>query len=324
MGEKPVVNVIKETAIVSGIEKSLHTLTLSNHQQMIYDFSVDEKVHPTVKISGESSENNNAKATESFSRLIVWDTETGRLLHDGEWRYEIKPNRGDRWANAAMGRLNAKGQKEYWYLNKDKGEETITTLDGITRISLKFVTGPFAGKMRQVEEEKNGIKRIVERNNYDDKGRIVRQTNELGIVQTWKYTFPDQMEPAVIEYEQDNDPEHIAQRDAMEKERLNKVAIAKNQGEKDEALLHLVYLYMHIFKQPEKAAAIVPQIQNDFTRFIANLHWISWNHKSNPMEKLAKYHLLQAEFPGHEDTFRNFIEVTQSMVNDYKKIHNTK
>ena len=46
-------------------------------------------------------------------RLIVWNGTNQLIVKDGEWTYDIKPNEENPWGNAAIGRTNANGEKEF-------------------------------------------------------------------------------------------------------------------------------------------------------------------------------------------------------------------
>ena len=167
VGERPRVDVIMGANVVSGIEKSLHTLTLSGTSRAVYDFGVDEKVQQTLKISGDTS------------RSFTWNPATGRLLKDGVWSYDINQGK-DRWLNAGIGRTNVNQQSEYWYNDAVNGCEVTLGIDGIKKTVTRFTSGKLSGKIRTEVQEKGQTVLVNYKASYDENGRLLRTTLAKG------------------------------------------------------------------------------------------------------------------------------------------------
>jgi len=160
--DRPRVVLVGGANVVSGLEKSLHTLMLSDDKRETYDFAVNEKMQPTLKISGESN------------RTFTWDPATGLLLKDGQWSYYIKPDK-KRWVNAEIERINTQKQKEFWFYDRINGQEIEEGIDGVRKIKTWFTSGLLAGRLRKKEEIAEGKSRFIYQAIYDESGKLMRE-----------------------------------------------------------------------------------------------------------------------------------------------------
>jgi len=161
LGDKPKVEMIQGLNVIAGNEQSLHKLTLSDGTQAVYDFGVDAKLQPTLKISGDTS------------RELVWNSATGQALQDGEWTYHIQTSE-DPHKNAKIQRANKKSQTESWFYDRSKGEELSKNLNGTTIAKSYFTAGLLAGKLRAIREINDGKSKVVESYSYDENGNVLR------------------------------------------------------------------------------------------------------------------------------------------------------
>lgn len=160
-GNRPRVQVVNAQQLISGVEPSLSKVTKSDGTAITFDYAVDQKLNPTLKIG---------------NRLIRWNSATKTIISDDAWVYDIKPSE-DRFANAAIGRSDATGgQKEFWYSDSKRGVETMRFADGKTKEVSRFSSGNLRGLVREVRESDDGTNKIVLRINYNEAGSALRST----------------------------------------------------------------------------------------------------------------------------------------------------
>jgi hypothetical protein len=286
LGDKPKVETIQGLNVVAGSEQSLHKLAFANGTQAIYDFGVDEKLQPTLKVSGDAS------------RQFVWNPMSGKAVQDGEWAYDIKPTDAQ-YTNAAISRTNSKSQTEFWYLDKEKGVETVKRLDGIQRITNRYTSGQLAGKIRDIREIENGVTRTILKNSYDEMGRPIRSTNELGIVQVLHYDNAGHFVKNTFEL--DSRPDAVERRNAKEKELLHAIEIAPNKYKKDTELRSLAGFYIYSLHTPEKASELAKQISSEGERLSVLLISLNTNSALGNSEKQTQCQTLIASYPAKTD-----------------------
>ena len=167
LGDKPKVETIKGLNVVAGNEQSLHKLTLTDKTEAIYDFGVNDKLQPTLIVSGDTS------------RLFAWNSASGEPVQDGEWTYNIKPT-GNQFENVSIGRKNKVNQEELWFLDSVSGQEIEKRSDGSSKKTSKFASGDFSGKLRNIiNTDKNGSV-TQESFSYNEKGALIRRVEKGG------------------------------------------------------------------------------------------------------------------------------------------------
>lgn len=296
LGDKPRVEIINGVNVVGGMERSLHTLRFPDKSQTNYDFGTDDQLQPTLKISGDTS------------RFFTWNAATGRLLKEGDWSYDIKPAK-DRWMNAAIGRTNGQNQKEFWFKDMLNGTETVTSLNGITKVSTFFTSGNITGKIRSITETKNGITRTISARSYDDMGRLMRNVNADGVIRMPQYDAKGHLVKNL--YGLDNNPANVASRNKREAELTEKVASAPAGQEKDQALKELAFFYIHDLHTPEKAAPLATQISGGKQKFSVLLHLVDYDQKLSPQDKVKQLQLLLTQYPGRSNVLNALIKQAQ-------------
>lgn len=160
---RPRVQQIDEKNVVKGEDYSLSKVTQADGTVKTYEYGVNDQMCPTLKTG---------------NRLIVWDPGSQLIVKDGEWTYDIKPNEENPWTNAAIGRTNANGEKEFWHYDEGKGQEIIQA-HGYKTISSWFVSGAaLRGKIRKIEIESVDSGKSIEvyKFAYNERGRILRVT----------------------------------------------------------------------------------------------------------------------------------------------------
>ena len=174
MDKRPRVEVVKGLNVVGGYEKSLHRVRLSGAREAVYDFAVDKKMQPTLKIAGDTD------------RMFTWDAKSGKLIKDGEWSYNIKP--GDNWwDNTAQGRINTKNQKEFWFFDKVNGREIMEGIDGTRKVTHYFASGILRGRIRKEEKISERGSEVTYQAVYDEKGKLLREAKDDGVTILYKY-----------------------------------------------------------------------------------------------------------------------------------------
>ena len=154
--------------VVGRIEKCLAKLTRADGGNETFDFAVDSQGNPILK---------------STDLTITWDAETRKVINEGKWVYSIK-SMNETFASAAIGRRDSDGKSEFWHYDGDKGQETITELDGNTTTRTWFLSGELSQKTRSIETRKNAI--LLKRWNYtyNEIGNLIRE-NRGNIVITY-------------------------------------------------------------------------------------------------------------------------------------------
>jgi hypothetical protein len=170
LGQKPRIQVIKEQKLIGGIDKALVKLRTEDGLERQYGYGTDDKLNPTFT-------RNQITAT--------WNPVSGFIVKDADWKYDITANTKS-GANAAIGRVNEKGQREYWFYDKSRGSETIVETDGTKSVSTWFPSGKLFGKIRSVKKEKAG-KIIYEKTvSYNENGNLIRKLDQ-GVL--WEYQY---------------------------------------------------------------------------------------------------------------------------------------
>jgi len=160
---RPRVQPIGEQKTVRGDDYSLSKVTLADGTVKTYEFGMVDQRRPTLKIG---------------DRLIVWNGTNQLIAQDGPWTYDIKPDEKNPWANAAIGRKNAKGENEFWYYDGIHGQEIVQNLNQPKIVKSWFTSGKLSGKMRKTEKVQNGQSISCRRYHYDEHGQLLREICE--------------------------------------------------------------------------------------------------------------------------------------------------
>jgi hypothetical protein len=152
----------------------LSKVTKTDGTAITFDYAVDQKLNPTLKIG---------------DRLITWNSATKIIISDNAWIYDIKPSLVN-GLNASIGRKNKSNQGELWFYDALAGKETVETVDGRRIVNAWFTSGVLSGKKRYTEEHKDNIT-CSSKYIYTEAGRLERvvrtRDNEPVIMDTFCY-----------------------------------------------------------------------------------------------------------------------------------------
>lgn len=165
--DQPRVQRVADVNVIGGNDPSFSRLNGPESQTRTFAYGVDDQTRPVLTITNAAKQDT----------AVSWDPETRRITRYGEWKYDIKPGES-LLANAAIGRTNPAGKREFWHYDVENGKEIIQTVDGVNKLVSWFTRGKLAGKLR---EEKTGINNTLlnlYKYSYDEYGRIIRITNE--------------------------------------------------------------------------------------------------------------------------------------------------
>jgi len=161
LDQKPKVQNIAGQNVVGSIDQSLKSLNPSTGTSATFEFAVNEKVQPTLKITNR----------EGVGRLFTWDPRTKQVISDTVWTYKITVNRD---GGREIQRINTLGQSESWFKDANKGIETIKGLGGSERVTERFTSGALAGRVRRVTEKYDGAASYVRSIYYDENAEPIR------------------------------------------------------------------------------------------------------------------------------------------------------
>jgi hypothetical protein len=93
---------------------------------------------------------------------------------------------------AKVTRVDRKGKSQYRYFDRSKGVSTTRGTDGVTKV-VHFLQaqGALMNKVRKIEEIRDGKTTVLERNAYDELGRMVRSIDQSGLITIWEHIDSD-------------------------------------------------------------------------------------------------------------------------------------
>ncbi|MDD2708311.1 MAG: RHS repeat protein [Verrucomicrobiae bacterium] len=189
LGSKPLVLVgADKKREVKGEELSLRRMTLADGTVMDYVFGVDESKQPTLKVS----------STGKDEHLYTWDASSRYLLSDAvcgtaetnTWNYVVKPGATPQDNAACIEKRDAKGELVSAWKESPGREETFEK--GVWTIRSTFVSGDkLAGKLRKVEEVKDGKLTVAYKSTFSQDGKLIREILKDGSVKKYEYGKDD-------------------------------------------------------------------------------------------------------------------------------------
>ena len=169
--DRPLVEVIGGQALVSQQVKSLGQIIRGEGGgTRAVEYAVDEKLQPTITLG---------------DRVITWNPTSKLITKDGEWTYDVKAGEG---LYAAIGRTNAKKQREFWHRDEPNGQEIVQGIDGVKKVTSWFTSGKLAGKTRNKEEIVKGKTRVIYQASFDERGNLFRELLENGEINQFAYS----------------------------------------------------------------------------------------------------------------------------------------
>ena len=163
--DRPLVEVIGGQALVSQQVKSLGQITRGESGgTRTVEYAVDEKLQPTITLG---------------DRVITWNPTSKLITKDGEWTYDVKAGEG---LYSAIGRTNAKKQREFWHRDEANGTEIVQGMDGVREERVWFTSGLLRGNVRSVDTRRTGstIPSRCITYSYDEEGALRRLTRGDG------------------------------------------------------------------------------------------------------------------------------------------------
>lgn len=140
-----------------------------------------EDDNATYKIENPSLANNGRPLTDVKVKSGQTPGSQGQVTAqavDYNWRPD----------EAKVTRIDPEGKSEFRFYDRTKGIVTKTSKEGVTTKTYHLLTqGPMMNKVRKIEEYKDGKWTTIERNAFDEKGRMVRQITRDGLISIWDY-----------------------------------------------------------------------------------------------------------------------------------------
>jgi len=126
-------------------------------------FAQDSDGNPTIEVSNYE---------DGSPTLVAFDAATGKVLRDGDWSYSSIGDPEKPFLSVPLERVNAKGQKEYYFKDTLTGVETTLRADGTKKVTTRFTGGSMSGKVRTIEEFLNDKSTRLEKFFYDGNGNL--------------------------------------------------------------------------------------------------------------------------------------------------------
>jgi len=164
LGDKPKVEVVAGQNVVGGMAKSLGDLQFSDGTRHTYQFGVNDKLEPLLKVGMPNSE----------PRNISWNPMNNQISSDNGWIYAISfPSKN---TNAKIERTNLQGQSEMWFYDGEKGTNYTRDVSGNTTEHQWFTSGFATGRLRHSITYVSNGKRLERKLSYDERGNLIRDS----------------------------------------------------------------------------------------------------------------------------------------------------
>ena len=152
---------------IGGMEKTLSKVIFQNGNSEKFEFGIDSKLQPLIKINGD--------------REIGWNPNSGLIIRDNDINYNIKPAK-DYFGYAEIERRNSKtGRQEYWFHNDIDKTDTHGE-DGVMERVTYFRSGILSGRVRKIEEIAGQKSRSIYKASYDENGHLVKEETPSRII----------------------------------------------------------------------------------------------------------------------------------------------
>lgn len=160
-GKRPVVGKQGGVPVIDRIGDTVTGILKSDGETESYSFDLSNDLTPRLVLNGKS--------------LFEWNT-SGDLTRADDDTYEVVKN-PERPTAFQISRVLPDGKKETSIFDGKGQKQVFEYPDGRKIERLYFASGALNGKLRQeIETLPSGELNIKEKNSYDDKGRILRQT----------------------------------------------------------------------------------------------------------------------------------------------------
>lgn len=305
LDKRPVVKHVNGQNLIGGLEPSLSAWTWPDGTKETYKFEVDQQpeILPVLTITDR----------EGGGNRYVWSPKTHTVISDGEWTYEIGKITQE-FGLPRITRKNAAGQEEFISVDNARGITEEKTIEGGHRITEIFKsTGPLYGKVRKVEALGNkGHPMLQYAASYDDKGRLIRETNANGI--TTAYTF-DQVGNLSGKKVLPTRDESVQKAFTAKIEQFQQaIATAETNGDRDSKIQDLALFYIGEMREPDKTLALMGQVTDP--KILGTIKLMAVNHddRLTYAGKIEGYKQLLTEFPERKEQLEWLITASEEMI----------
>ena len=157
--------------MIIGFDSSLKRLHFADGKEEDFAFTTDGNLDPVLILT----------SSDQTQRHFVWDAATQQIKTDENWTYAW-----DARDPTLTTRTDSEGHVELYSQAIDTTIEQ--GFDGVKRITKRFVNaGPLSGKVRSIIETKDGVDTPVYVANYDEGGRLIRESSNSGVIASYQY-----------------------------------------------------------------------------------------------------------------------------------------
>jgi len=253
-----------------------------------YAFAQDAVGNPTIEVSNPEKDS---------PALVTFDAATGKVLRDGDWKFDPMDEPENPWSSVPLGRTNAKGQKEFYFKDTLKGEETILAADGIKTIKTRFTRGDLAGLLRTEEKEyPNGTRKLIRKNNYDENGKLF-SVESNGILET-----AEEYRKRISGGTKERDPLKIKEK------HLLRYSEAVNDKERERAVYQMALDLVIDAEAFEEGKKLLPLLNKPIYQFNIQFYSIDVNKDLSSQEKVEGFQNLMKKFPEQEKILTTTIQ----------------
>lgn len=297
--KKPRIEEIQGNRLIADLEESMSLWTYPDgkKEQFIHEV-VQETLTPYFK------------RTDPYGKesVYTWNPATGHILTDAEgWKYQIGGTK-KQFDIPDVSRTNAEGQEEFVKVDNKVGTREKKTLDEghVIRYAYRS-TGVLHGKLRRVEQIKDGIKRTTRQLGYDELGRLIRETDHLGFTRHFQFGEDGELVKKTLSPTRDKKVlAELAEREELLKVKITKAVFA---GDRDSAIQDLGFHYIHEMKQPDRALALIDTMEPDSKYiFSLKLHAINYDENTTYQDQIQRFTKLLEEYPGKKSTLQFLID----------------
>lgn len=169
--KRPMVQEVESHRFLGRLEESLHEIKKSSAVVQTYSYAVLDDLTPSItrKVPASGGE-----------RVFSWNPKSGAILSAGKWIYTVLPTGRADAPFPKISRSNDQQETESVFSDFYGGKYTETDAKGTINEVTMFTTGLAQGKIRSIDETKDGKKTKIYTAQYDEKGRLLRALSEAG------------------------------------------------------------------------------------------------------------------------------------------------
>lgn len=298
LGNRPRVTVMSGTRLVEGLYPALVSLNIGGSTEK-FEYGVSSELSPFLEIHEQTSD----------ILKLEWDPQTKLIVSDGEWKYIISPRK----AAYDVPRIDRYKEHADWeFIDVDNlvGRLELRTKESGHVVRQVFKTkGPLYGKLKSEEKIEHGLRRLNYKANYDEKGRLLRETRRDGSHAVFEYDPAGELLTRRIL--PTRDPELLKEQAAKEGRLVEAVKVAKNSGNRDHAMYNLGSFYVNEVRDTSKVEELVKSIKNDRFRYALAVSSVNRNEELSAEEKILRFKQLIPQFPWKKSQLQFLITHTK-------------